>query len=146
MDNNKKNMYGKKKVSQEAVITNDEAIKKINRITGRLQGNEQGFGFVIPEDREIKDIFISAENLHGAMHNDTVIARIIKKSDGFRKNEGEIVQILNRANTTVVGTMDISGKIGFVIPDDRKLSSDIFVPTDEFNGAMQGSKVVVLIK
>lgn len=145
MDNNKKNMYGKKKVSQEAVITNDEAIKKINRITGRLQGNEQGFGFVIPEDREIKDIFISAENLHGAMHNDTVIARIIKKSDGFRKNEGEIVQILNRANTTVVGTMDISGKIGFVIPDDRKLSSDIFVPTDEFNGAAQGSKVVVLI-
>ncbi|MDD4188822.1 MAG: ribonuclease R [Eubacteriales bacterium] len=120
--------------------------KKINRITGRLQGNEQGFGFVIPEDREIKDIFIAAENLHGAMHNDTIIARIIKKSDGFRKNEGEIVQILNRANTSIVGTMDISGKIGFVIPDDRKLSSDIFIPPDEFNGAKQGSKVVVLIK
>lgn len=145
MDDKKKKMYRKKEVVADTGKSPDAAAEKINRITGRLQGNEQGFGFVIPEDREIKDIFIPAENLHGAMHKDTVIARISKKGDGFRKNEGEIVQILNRANTTVVGTMDINGKIGFIIPDDRKLSSDIFVPTDEFNGAVQGNKVVALI-
>ena len=50
--------------------------ERMSLAVGRLQGNERGFGFVIPDDEDIKDIFIPSDGLNGAMHNDRVIARI----------------------------------------------------------------------
>ena len=118
--------------------------ERMDLVVGHLQGHQRGFGFVIPEDIEREDVFISSENLNGAMHNDKVIARINKKSGG-KKVEGEIIRILERANTTVVGNFERSTHFGFVVPDDRRVSSDIFVPKEEFNGAKEGQKVIVEI-
>lgn len=59
-------------------------------LTGRLQGNAKGFGFFIPDKGE-EDVFISAENLNGAMHNDRILIRLLK-SNG-RSKEGEVVRI-----------------------------------------------------
>jgi len=119
--------------------------ERMNLIVGRLQGSERGYGFLIPDDEDIKDIFISADSMNGAMHNDRVIARINKKVIGDRRAEGEIIKILKRANTTVVGTFESSRYFGFVVPDDRKISGDIFIPKDEFNNAKPGDKVVAEI-
>ena len=115
--------------------------------TGRLQGNARGFGFLIPDDKEQKDVYISAENLHGAMHNDRVMIRLlgIEEMEYSRSAEGEVVKILERSNKTVVGTFEMDKYFGFVIPDDRKISQDIFIPKDEVNGAKAGFKVVAEI-
>lgn len=119
--------------------------ERMNLIVGYLQGNVGGYGFVIPDDANIKDIFISSENLNGAMHKDRVIARVNKKVIGDKRAEGEIIRIIERANNTVVGTFESSKYFGFVVPDDTRISGDIFIPKDEVNGARSGQKVVAEI-
>lgn len=119
--------------------------ERMNLVVGRLQGNERGYGFVIPDDEDIKDIFISADDLNGAMHNDRVVARVNKAVSGDKRAEGEVLRILLRANRTIVGTFDSSKYFGFIVPDNKRISGDIFIPKDEFNGAKQGQKVVAEI-
>lgn len=116
--------------------------ERMNLVVGRLQGNERGYGFVIPDDENIKDVFVTADGLGGAMHNDRVIARISRKEIGDKRAEGEIIKIIKRANITIVGTYESSRYFGFVIPDDRRVPGDIFIPRDESNGAKPGQKVV----
>src|SRR5690606_41026780 len=59
-------------------------------LVGRLQGHPKGFGFLIPDNKDEEDIFISAENMEGAMHNDRVMVRLLtRKSNGDKSREGE---------------------------------------------------------
>jgi ribonuclease R len=118
---------------------------RMNLVVGRLQGNERGYGFVIPDDENLKDVFVSADSLNGAMHNDRVVARVNKKKVTDKRAEGDIIKIIKRSNSTIVGTFDSSKHFGFVVPDNMRLSSDIFIPKDEFNGAKTGQKVVAEI-
>lgn len=110
---------------------------------GVLEGNEKGFGFVISKDRPGEDVFISAENMNGAMHGDKVVVNILKRREASRKQEGEIIRILERANETVIGTYEGNGNFGFVIPDNHKLSYDIFIPKAGSMNAKDGHKVIV---
>ena len=110
---------------------------------GVLEGNEKGFGFVISKDRPGDDVFISAENMNGAMHGDKVVVNILKRREASRKQEGEIIRILERANETVIGTYEGNGNFGFVIPDNHKLSYDIFIPKAGSMNAKDGHKVIV---
>lgn len=119
--------------------------ERMNLVVGRVQGNERGYGFVIPDDEDMKDIFVPADSMNGGMHNDRVVARVNRKSLGDKRSEGEIIRIIYRANRTVVGSFEDSRHFGFVVPDDNKISGDIFIPKDEFNGAKPGQKVVAEI-
>lgn len=118
---------------------------KMNLIIGILEGNEKGYGFLIPEDKEKEDIFIPAEDMNGALHGDKVIVRITKKSNNDRRDEGEILRILDRANKYIVGTFENNKSFGFVLPDDSRISMDIFVPKSDINSAKTNQKVVVEI-
>ena len=118
---------------------------RLNLVTGRLQGHERGYGFLIPDDELMEDVFIPADSLNGAMHNDRVVARVNKKSSSDRRMEGEIIRILKRSNTTLVGTFENSMSFGFVVPDNKRISGDIFISKSEFHGAKKGQKVVVEI-
>lgn len=118
---------------------------RLNLVTGTIQGHERGYAFLITDDEDIDDIFIPADSLNGAMHNDRVVARVNKKSSSDRRMEGEIVRILKRANVTLVGTFEKSMSFGFVIPDNKRISGDIFISKSGFNGAKKGQKVVVEI-
>jgi ribonuclease R len=121
--------------------------EKMNLVVGRLQGKAKGFGFVLPEreeDKELGDIYIHAGDMNGAMHGDRVICRIQKKVNGARR-EGAIIRILERATKTVVGTYSGHQYYGFVTPDDRRIGFDIFVYDKDRNGAEDGQKVVVEI-
>lgn len=120
--------------------------ERMNLVVGRLQGHERGFGFGIPDDENMKDIFIPAEAINGAMHNDRIVIRLIKKNVGDKKSEGEVIRILERANKTIVGTFESSRNFGFVTPDNLKISGDIFISKDEFLGAKSGQKVIVEIE
>ena len=79
------------------------------------------------------------------MHNDKAIVRITSKEINGKRAEGEVIKILERAVTKVVGTFENSRYFGFVVPDDRKVPGDVFIPKDEINGAKPGQKVVAHI-
>jgi len=119
--------------------------ERMSLVVGKLQGNAKGFGFVIPDAEGAPDIYISAENMNGAMNNDRVIAKIIKTKDIGKSTEGQIIKILKRASSKIVGTFESSTHFGFVVPDDRRIFQDIFIPKAEINGAITGHKVVVEI-
>ncbi|MCM1256786.1 MAG: ribonuclease R [Roseburia sp.] len=112
-------------------------------VTGIFNANHKGFGFVTVEGEE-DDIFISADELCGAMHKDTVQISLLPVSGG-RRREGKVEKILARGMTHVVGTFELSQNFGFVVPDDPKFGRDIFVQKERSKGAVSGHKVVVEI-
>jgi ribonuclease R len=116
--------------------------EKMNLVRGKVAGHAKGFAFVVPEDPALDDIFIPPSELKNAMHGDTVLVRISSQTSGARK-EGTIVRIIERGVTEIVGTYTESKNFGFVIPDDKKIVNDIFIPKHAKNGAVEGHKVVV---
>lgn len=112
-------------------------------IKGVFSSKDKGFGFVIAETTE--DIFISADNTNSAMHGDKVLVQIVKKADKLKKSEGKVYKILNRANNLIVGTFTASKDFGFVVPDNKKISTDIYIPKKFINNAKNKQKVVVKI-
>ncbi|WP_410220633.1 ribonuclease R [Pedobacter sp.] len=113
-------------------------------ITGTVDMTASGSAFVIPDDEFEKDVFIAPRKLGNALDGDKVKVYVFGKKSG-RRNEGEIVEILQRAKTDFIGIAKISEKFAFVIPDDRKMLHDIFVPLADINGAKNGEKVMASI-
>lgn len=120
-------------------------LERMNLAAGKLQGHAKGYGFLIQDSSLLPDIFIPAENMNGAMNNDRVIARITKEALEGKRVEGEIIRILKRANTKIVGTLEKSENFGFVVPDDQRIYQDIFIAKGDLNEAKNGHKVVVEI-
>ena len=125
---------------------------KMDLVVGRLQANPGGFGFVVPEhaappggDRGVRtDIYIAAGNLMEAMHGDRVVARVERQT--ARGPEGRIIRILQRSNETVVGRFELDAAgFGYVVPFDRRVLSDIQVPSGQWSSAEPGDMVVVEI-
>ena len=119
--------------------------EKMNLVVGKLEGNEKGYGFLVPEKKDREDIYISAENINGALHGDKVVVRVSKKKEEGKREEGEILRILDRTNNTIVGTFESSKNFGFVLPDDNRISMDIFIPKAHMNNALPNQKVIVEI-
>lgn len=118
--------------------------EKMGLVVGRFQAHPKGFGFLIPDKPEENDVFVSADNTNGAMHNDRIMVRVLKQTTGAR-TEGEVIRILTRVNQRVVGTFEDVRKYGFVRPDEKRLTQDIFIPKESFNGAQDRDKVIVEI-
>ncbi|MBO8165472.1 MAG: ribonuclease R [Brevibacillus sp.] len=118
--------------------------EKMNLIRGRLQSHAKGFGFVIPDNPEEGDLYIHANDMNGAMHGDIVLARVEKQTGGARQ-EGRIIRVVERGVTEVVGTFQDETHYAFVIPDDKRLGKDVFIPKAAYNGAVDGHKVVARI-
>ncbi|MGG1652861.1 ribonuclease R [Paenibacillus sp. NRS-1780] len=112
---------------------------------GRLQAHAKGFAFLIPEDREHPDVYIHANDLKSAMNGDTVLVRVTSKGPSGGRLEGEVVRIVKRAVLQVVGVFQSHEAYGFVLPDDKRINRDIFIPKASSNGAVNGQKVVVRI-
>ncbi|MCD5413898.1 MAG: ribonuclease R [Clostridiales bacterium] len=119
--------------------------EKMGLVVGRLQGNSRGFGFIIPDKNEIEDVFIPADFMNGAMHNDRVIARINSVNTQTSKSEGEIIRILERANEEIVGTFERQRNFGFVMPDDARINMDIYISKKDSLKIKDGYKVVCKI-
>ncbi len=116
---------------------------EISRPIGIFLGNARGFGFVSVEGR-LQDVFIPADKTGGAMDGDRVQIRIEEETGGKRA-EGAVERVLDRANRTVVGYYQKSKSYGFVVPDNRRIGQDIFIPQGKDLGAVTGHKVVVEI-
>lgn len=112
--------------------------------TGIFQSHPRGFGFVTPEEGG-EDIFIPAAHTNGALPKDRVLYRITSGSTDGRRAEGEIIRVLERGMQRMVGVYEQIRGFGFVIPDDKKMAKDIFIPRGSAMGAVTGHKVVVEI-
>lgn len=113
-------------------------------ITGKVDMTADGAAFIVPDDEFEKDVFVSARKLHNALNGDKVKVYIYAKKRG-RKNEGEVVEIIQRLKTDFIGVIKISDRFAFVTIDDKKMLHDIFVPLSDLDGAKNGQKVQVAI-
>ncbi len=116
-----------------------------NLKVGTFIGNKKGFGFV-RVDGEKDDYFIPAKYSLDAFHNDKVVIKPEETAKTGKRSEAKVVQILERGLSVVVGTFEKQDGFGFVLPDNQKVSDDIFVSKKDSMGAMTGHKVVCRIK
>ncbi len=130
------------------------AVREVKEVSGILRVTKQGFGFVQPDDPAAGEVFVSQRSMGTALDGDTVLVSLFakpvrtkgKETAADRLAEGEVVRIMKRARTTVVGRLTKTRNFFFVRPDDARLPRDIYVPKAFLNGARNGSKVVVKLE
>ena len=124
-------------------------------VTGKLQIHPAGYGFLSCETVNGGDIFISAENTGTAMNGDRVVARITRDpASGYARRsdraEGRVIRILERANDSIVGTLQQTRNFYYVVPDDPRLVHDVYVHSRPLPGAPRlpqpNDKVVVRLE
>ena len=113
-------------------------------VNGIFSGHPRGFGFVTVEGMD-QDVFIPEEKTRGALNGDRVQI-VIERESGTKRAEGAVLRILEHANREVIGYFQKNKNFGFVIPDNPKISRDIFISKEKDMGAVTGHKVVAEIE
>ena len=170
MNDNPKQSFNHKQISKRAHLT-DEAekrmipgilsdlvhqgiVKEIDQgkyqikesrgyVIGVVDLTRMGYGFIVSEDIE-EDVFVTAKNLRTALHGDKVKVMLFARRKGSRP-EGEVVDIIERSRSTFVGTIEVMPSFAFLIPDNKNMPFDIFIPAAKLNNAEQGQKAVARI-
>lgn len=118
----------------------------LNRVTlqrGHVFGHPDGYGFFIPE-LSGDDWVLSAREMRGVMHGDLVLAYPM----GFDKRgriEAKVHEVIEHANASVVGRFFVEQGVGMVIPDNKRLTQDVTILPEGFNGAKHGQVVLAEI-
>ena len=137
---------GRKKKVKSDKINLEEILQNENYKIGNFRRNERGFGFVNIGEEEI---FISPKLTKSALDGDNVLIKIFEDKDfenmDKQKREGMVVKIIKHENDTLVGTYKKSRNFGFVIPDNKSVSEDVYIPKKKSAGARNNQKVVVRI-
>lgn len=136
-------LAGKKKIEQV-----DRGKFKINKgkdyYTAKIDMTTKGYAYAVVEDLD-DDIFISPNNLNTAFDGDEVEIYIYKRRRN-KKSEGEVTKILNRRRSEFVGVLEMQKDFGFVVIDNPKMYTDIFVQKNKMKDAKDGEKVVVSLE
>jgi len=111
---------------------------------GRIDVNKRGFGFVFRGEGK-GDIFVPENALKTAMNGDKVQVKLIRENAGTKRAEGEILEVLERKNSKIIGVYEQTKAFGFVRPEDQKLQHDVFISKSNRNFAETGDVVVVEI-
>ena len=112
-------------------------------ITGKVDMTAHGYAYIISAEAK-DDVFVSQKNLREALHGDTVKIHLFARRKNSRF-EGQVVEIIERARSSFVGTIGITDNFAFMIPDSRLMPYDLFIPKEKLNGAKDGQKVVAQI-
>ncbi|MCF8241161.1 MAG: ribonuclease R [Melioribacteraceae bacterium] len=113
------------------------------KLIGTLQLSDSAtFGFVILENKNLKDIFIPEKYLHTALHGDKVEVELLATQRG-KNLEGRIIDIVERSKTEIVGILRKTKSFYFVEPDDPMIHRDIYISSEYLYGAKNKDKVVV---
>jgi ribonuclease R len=117
-------------------------LSRSGTVTGKVEIQPQGYAYVMSEEFD-KPVLISSRSLNHAMEGDTVKVQIfaIRKK---QQVEGEVIEIVERAKSTFVGTISRSKNFAFFIPT-AKVGFDLFIPNEKLNGAADGQKVIAKI-
>lgn len=121
------------------------SLESYSMVKGRYGFTRKTFGFVTSE-KDNSDIYIDSDDRNGAFDGDTVLVKITKEPTGRMNKEGVVIKILERANREIVGLFHENNGFGFVIPDNKKFDSDVFIPKKYFSGAKNNDKVVCKIE
>ena len=117
---------------------------KLDLVTGTVTGHRDGFGFVVRDDGEPDDIYLSAREMRSVFDGDRVAVRIAG-TDRRGRAEGDLVEVLERSRREIAGQFIRERGIGIVIPDNPRVAHRILVPRKEWGGAKPGQMVVVEI-
>lgn len=112
-------------------------------VTGKIETKRNGVAFVITDSFD-DDIFIAPNFVNHALDGDTVKVALLAKRRG-KSHAGQVVEILERAQTNFVGTIEISKNFAFLVPDKTSMSVDIFIPKSKLKGAKNGQKCIAAI-
>jgi ribonuclease R len=118
-------------------------MSKMNLVTGRIMGHQDGFGFLIPDEGG-EDLFLGQREMQVALHGDRAVARVTGIDRRGRK-EGAIVEIIKHANERIVGRLHSDTGIYYLIPNNRRISQDILIPPDQLMSAQAGQIVEIEI-
>jgi ribonuclease R len=118
-------------------------VNRRDLIAGRVIGHPDGFGFVRPDDGG-DDLYLYPKDMKALFHGDRVVVRVSGR-DRRGRLEGAVVEILERKTHSVVGRLYEESGVGFVVPDNKRLSHDIVIPSDRLGGASRGQIVVAEI-
>jgi ribonuclease R len=116
-------------------------VAKLDLVTGTVQGHPDGFGFLVPDDGGA-DLFLDPREMHKVLHGDRATARRTG-TDRRGRPEGAIVDVLERANRTIVGRLFDERGIAFVVAENRRINQDLLVAPGERGAAKTGDVVVV---
>ena len=108
---------------------------KADLIRGRVQGHPDGYGFLVPDDGSA-DLFLSAKEMDKVLHGDRAMARMIGV-DRRGRPEGKVVEVLDRANTRVVGRVFCEHGVWFAVAENRRISQDILLAPAEGKKAVK---------
>jgi ribonuclease R len=126
---NRKNAYG--------------VMSKMNLVAGRIMGHPEGYGFLIPDEGG-DDLFLTERQMHLVLHGDRVVARVTG-IDRKGRREGAVVEVLERANTRIVGRLLNDAGIFYLVPTNRRISQDIMIPPHDILSAKEGQIVEIEI-
>ena len=115
---------------------------RLNLAVGRLSVNPRGFGFISRETGG-EDVFVGAQDMGTALHGDRVVVRLHGHVGPRRQQEGKIIRVLERSLKTVVGIYHQDRRFGYVEPDNKRLTRDVYVAPEDAGDAEPGQKVVV---
>ncbi|HYH41216.1 MAG TPA: ribonuclease R [Burkholderiales bacterium] len=118
-------------------------VSKLDLVRGRVQGHRDGYGFLVP-DEEGPDLFLGFSEMQKVLHGDRAMARPIG-TDRRGRQEGKIVEVLERAQRRIVGRLRSEHGLLTVVPEDKRINRDFLIPPDETSGAVPGQVVTVEI-
>jgi ribonuclease R len=113
-------------------------------VRGRVIGHPDGFGFLVPDEGG-DDLFLSPRQMRSLLHGDRAVARVVGV-DRRGRREGAVIEVLERNTEQVVGRLFSEGGIGFVTPDNKRITQDILIPPEAMAGAGPGQIVIAAIR
>ena len=118
-------------------------IKTVDKfISGKVDMTSSGIAYIVSDESE-DDILINPKKTLNALHGDVVKVRLFAKQRG--KQEGEIIEVIQRAKSEFVGTVQLSQRFAFLVPSSNKMNVDIYIPLEKLKGAKDGQKAIARI-
>jgi len=116
--------------------------KHMNLLAGRLQVTSGGYGFVIPDDRTVRDLFVPSDKLAGAWDGDRVMARPDPVATENGKPAGEVVRVVGRGHDRIVGTLEYARGYAILRPDSVRLRERVLLTPDSVGALTAGTRIV----
>ena len=117
--------------------------QKMDLLRGRVIGHPDGYGF-LKVDESGDDLYLSPREMRSLLHGDRILARVTGV-DKRGRLEGAMVEVLERANSQIVGRYFREGNVGFVVPDNRRIHQDVLIPKPAARKTRSGEYVVARI-